>query len=78
MPEEAIHFTLLQLKKPEHILIVSGGKNGMIGEVLKYPSFSMSTISNQSLADPGREPLLGSLTFREIQHSQQRCTKMDQ
>ncbi|MBN1790210.1 MAG: hypothetical protein JW830_06925 [Bacteroidales bacterium] len=38
MPEEAIHFTLLQLKKPEHILIVSGGKNGMAGEVLKYPS----------------------------------------
>ncbi len=38
MPEEAIHFALLQLEKPGNILIVSGGITGMTGEALKYGS----------------------------------------
>ncbi len=38
MPEEAIHFTLLQHNLPEDILIVSGGIKGMTGEALKYQS----------------------------------------
>jgi len=36
--EEYTHYALLQCKKPEKVLIVSGVISGMLDEVLKYPS----------------------------------------
>ena len=35
--EESTHFGLSQHPAPEHILLVSGGLNGSLAEVLKYP-----------------------------------------
>ncbi len=38
MQEEAVHFALLQLERPEKVLIVSGGMTGMAKQALKYPT----------------------------------------
>ncbi len=35
--EEAVHFALLQIEKPKNVLLVSGGVNGQLQEILKYP-----------------------------------------
>jgi spermidine synthase len=35
--EDFVHFSMLFHKKPESILILSGGTGGMINEILKYP-----------------------------------------
>ncbi len=34
--EESVHFAMLQHKKPKKILLISGGIDGMIDEILKY------------------------------------------
>jgi spermidine synthase len=36
MPEEAVHFTLLQRSSAEKVMIVSGGLTSMVPQVLKY------------------------------------------
>jgi len=35
--EDFVHFTMLFHKKPENVLIISGGAGGIINEILKYP-----------------------------------------
>ncbi|PTN07659.1 hypothetical protein [Mangrovibacterium marinum] len=35
--EEAVHFAMLQHKKPQQVLLLSGGVSGMVQEINKYP-----------------------------------------
>ncbi len=35
--EESVHFALLQIENTENVLLVSGGVNGQLQEILKYP-----------------------------------------
>jgi len=53
--EENIHYAMLQSEAPEEILIISGGADKHIGEVLKYPSV-------KSISYLERDPVLIACT----------------